>query len=236
MHERPEDLAQEFRAETAGASVPQLRKIAAGYWKRHGDRPDLLTDALAGIWENAGRPEQDHTVRMGAAILLGPAAVTNDRALELLTGVCAEDPDWRVQEGLAKAFDWYCAERGWAASVPVVEEWIGHDRANVRRAAAEGPRVWTRRDHFRDHPGQALGLLGRLRADDSAYVRKSAANAISDISKEHPGLVADTLLGWAAEGDPRAAWVIRNACRHLKKSHPDRSEEIIGRLESEAHP
>jgi len=39
-------------------------------------------------------------------------------------------------------------------------------------------------------------LLASLRADDSEYVRKSAGNALRDISKKHADLVRRELATW----------------------------------------
>ena len=69
----------------------------------------------------------------------------------------------------------------------------------VRRAVTEGLRIWTSRPYFRDHPGDAVSRLSRLRGDSSEYVRKSVGNALRDISKKHPDLVAAELETWSLE-------------------------------------
>jgi 3-methyladenine DNA glycosylase AlkC len=57
----------------------------------------------------------------------------------------------------------------------------------VRRAAAEGPRIWTTRACFKDHPEVAVSLLSALKDDESEYVRKSVGNALRDISGKKQG-------------------------------------------------
>ena len=69
----------------------------------------------------------------------------------------------------------------------------------MRRAVTEGLRIWTRRPYFRDHPGDAIARLSKLRSDASEYVRKSVGNALRDISKKHPELVAAELRTWSLE-------------------------------------
>ena len=105
----------------------------------------------------------------------------------------------RVQEVLAKAFDEFCAVKGYEEALPVIDEWLSDPHPNVRRAVTEGLRIWTSRPYFRDHPGDAVSRLSRLRGDSSEYVRKSVGNALRDISKKHPDLVAAELETWSLE-------------------------------------
>jgi 3-methyladenine DNA glycosylase AlkC len=81
-------------------------------------------------------------------------------------------------------------------SLPVIREWLSALEANQRRAASEGPRIWTSRPYFKDHPEVAVRLLSALRADPSEYVRKSAGNALRDISKKFPELIKAELKQW----------------------------------------
>ena len=76
---------------------------------------------------------------------------------------------------------------------------MSDSRPNVRRAVTEGLRIWTSRPYFRDRPGDAVSRLSRLRSDSSEYVRKSVGNALRDISKKHPELVAAELETWSLE-------------------------------------
>lgn len=139
-----------------------------------------------------------YQVRMYAVFLLGHLSQESD-ILSFLREDVSADSNWRVQEVLAKAFDDFCAVRGYEAALPVIDEWLSNPRPNVRRAVTEGLRIWTRRPYFRDHPGDAIARLSRLRSDASEYVRKSVGNALRDISKKHPELVAAELRTWSLE-------------------------------------
>ena len=139
-----------------------------------------------------------YQVRMYAVFLLGHLSQESD-VLSFLREDVSADSNWRVQEVLAKAFDDFCAVRGYEAALPVIDEWLSNPRPNVRRAVTEGLRIWTRRPYFRDHPGDAIARLSRLRSDASEYVRKSVGNALRDISKKHPELVAAELRTWSLE-------------------------------------
>ena len=139
-----------------------------------------------------------YQVRMYAVFLLGHLSQESD-VLSFLRDDVSADSNWRVQEVLAKAFDDFCAVRGYEAALPVIDEWLSDPRPNVRRAVTEGLRIWTRRPYFRDHPGAAIARLSKLRSDASEYVRKSVGNALRDISKKHPELVAAELRTWSLE-------------------------------------
>lgn len=139
-----------------------------------------------------------YQVRMYAVFLLGHLSQESD-VLSFLRDEVSTDSNWRVQEVLAKAFDDFCAVRGYEAALPVIDEWLSDPRPGVRRAVTEGLRIWTSRPYFRDHPGDAIARLSRLRSDASEYVRKSVGNALRDISKKHPELVAAELRTWSLE-------------------------------------
>lgn len=139
-----------------------------------------------------------YQVRMYAVFLLGHLSQESD-VLSFLRDDVSADSNWKVQEVLAKAYDDFCAVRGYEAALPVIDEWLSDPRPNVRRAVTEGLRIWTSRPYFRDHPGDAVSRLSRLRSDSSEYVRKSVGNALRDISKKHPELVAAELRTWSLE-------------------------------------
>lgn len=94
------------------------------------------------------------------------------------------------------AFDNHCKIIGYEAALPVIQEWLDSDCANVRRAISEGLRVWTNRPYFKDHPQVAIDLLAAHKSDASEYVRKSIGNAIRDISKKYSELVSAELSTW----------------------------------------
>jgi 3-methyladenine DNA glycosylase AlkC len=134
--------------------------------------------------------------RMFAILIFGRLAATENAAYKTLRTKVIHDPDWRSQEMLARAFDQYCKDKGYEESLPVIKEWLAANEQNQRRAASEGLRIWTSRPYFKEHPDAAITLLSSLRADPSEYVRKSAGNALRDISKQHSELVESELKTW----------------------------------------
>lgn len=128
--------------------------------------------------------------------LFGYAAHENADALSFLKNIVSQNDSWKVQEILAMAFDNHCKIIGYETALPVIQEWLNSDCANVRRAVSEGLRVWTSRPYFKDNPQVAIKLLAAHKSDESEYVRKSIGNAMRDISKKHRTLVSAELSTW----------------------------------------
>ena len=128
--------------------------------------------------------------------LFGYAAHENADALSFLKNIVSQNDSWKVQEILAMVFDNHCKIIGYETALPVIQEWLNSDCANVRRAVSEGLRVWTSRPYFKDNPQVAIKLLAAHKSDKSEYVRKSIGNAMRDISKKHSTLVSAELSTW----------------------------------------
>ena len=156
-----------------------------------------------------------HQARMLAVFLLGYAAPASPQVLEFMREVVSHDPNWRVQEILAQGFDMYCAAIGYELSLPLIQNWLNHPIANVRRAVTEGLRIWTRRPFFREHPEVAINLLSQQKDQESDYLRKSAGNALRDISRQHPDLVREELKTWDIS-NKRIALVYKLASKFLE--------------------
>ena len=137
-----------------------------------------------------------YQARMFATFIFGHFAASNQAAYNFLLERVVYDPDWRTQEMLARAFDQFCKDKGYQDSLSIIEAWLVSPEPNQRRAASEGLRIWTSRPYFKDHPEAAISLLASLRTDPSVYVRKSAGNALRDISKRYPDLIKSELDTW----------------------------------------
>lgn len=138
----------------------------------------------------------NYQVQEAGVYLLGYAATEYSHALSFLKDEVSRHENWRVQEILAKAFDIYCRLIGYETALPVIKDWLASDVANTRRAVSEGLRIWTGRPYFKENPQVAIDLLSAHREDTSLYMRKSVGNALRDISKKHPELVAKELQQW----------------------------------------
>lgn len=116
-------------------------------------------------------------------------------------------------------------------TLAVMLEWTKSDDEHVRRLASEGsrPRLpWgARLQALVADPSPTIPILTALRADDSLYVRKSVANHLNDISKDHPDVALDLVSAWDIN-HPHTAWIVRHALRTLiKRGHP-RALALLG--------
>lgn len=116
-------------------------------------------------------------------------------------------------------------------TLAVMERWTSSSDEHVRRLASEGsrPRLpWASRiPALRDDPTLASQILEALKADPSAYVRKSVGNHLNDIAKDHPDWLLDRLSGWPTD-NPHTVWIIRHALRTLIKKGEPRALALIG--------
>ena len=117
-------------------------------------------------------------------------------------------------------------------ALAVMRGWIDDPCHHVRRLVSEGtrPRLpWGRRlNALCADPTPVLPLLERLRDDPSDYVRRSVANHLNDVAKDHPDLALDVLETWAADAPPPRLKLIRHAARTLLKAGHPRALSLHG--------
>lgn len=104
-----------------------------------------------------------------------------------------------------------------------MKKWAGDTDHHVRRLASEGsrPRLpWSfKLDDVIANPALTTPILQQLRQDPELYVRKSVANHLNDISKDHPEYMLNLVAGWD-KGNAHTAWIVKHASRSLiKKGH-----------------
>lgn len=109
--------------------------------------------------------------------------------------------------------------------------WAEDENEHVRRLASEGtrPRLpWARRlPLLMAEPQRARPILEKLRADPSDYVRRSVANHLNDIAKDHPDWVLELLEGWPRE-PAETQWIVKHALRNLIKAGHPRALRLVG--------
>lgn len=121
--------------------------------------------------------------------------------------------------------------RDLSRTLAVMEGWSRDESEAVRRLASEGcrPRLpWSfRLDALIDDPSPVAAILENLKEDPSLYVRKSVANHLNDITKDHPAWVLDRLDTWSLD-NPHTAWIVKRALRTLIKKGDRRALAAIG--------
>ena len=116
-------------------------------------------------------------------------------------------------------------ERHERATLSLLRDWAADPDAHVRRLVSEGtrPRLpWAARlRRFQADPAPVVALLELLKDDPEPFVRRSVANNLNDIGRDHPAVLIEVARRWLSDaGDERRA-LVRHALRSLvKQGHP----------------
>jgi 3-methyladenine DNA glycosylase AlkC len=143
----------------------------------------------------------------------------------------------RAQYELTKRFTAEFSIRAFLEADPVatlerLEEWATDPNVHVRRLVSEGtrPRLpWAPRlPRFVEDPQPVLRLLEMLKDDPELYVRRSVANNLNDIAKDHPDLVVEVCARWSLQASPERRWLIRHGLRTLVKQGHEGALAVLG--------
>jgi len=112
-----------------------------------------------------------------------------------------------------------------------ITEWLNDPNPHVRRLCSEGTRPklpWGKRiPAFINNPQPTLHILEALKNDKSLYVRRSVANHLGDIAKDHADVVFDLCENWLqSEASTDLNWLIRHALRYPAKKGDIRALKI----------
>lgn len=111
-------------------------------------------------------------------------------------------------------------------ALAIVTTWTKHPDEHVRRLASEGTRPllpWAKRVRaIVTRPESTVDILRALYRDESAYVRRSVANHLNDLSRADPDLVNAVAAEWlSGEPDAQTQQLVRHGLRTLiKKGNP----------------
>ncbi|WP_446045695.1 DNA alkylation repair protein [Streptomyces olivaceus] len=114
----------------------------------------------------------------------------------------------------------------------IVSDWTGSADPDVRRLASEGTRPYlpwaVRVPQILTRPGATVPILDTLYRDESAYVRRSVANHLNDLSRDHPEVVVDTARRWLDSPDATTERLVRHGLRTLIKRGHLGALELLG--------
>lgn len=115
---------------------------------------------------------------------------------------------------------------------PAIEAWAADPDWRLRRLASEGtrPRLpWgTRLKALIDDPAPVIALLDGLHDDRIEIVRRSVANNLNDIAKDHPALAVATAARWVDDGGDRSRDTVRRGLRTLVKHGDADALSLLG--------
>jgi 3-methyladenine DNA glycosylase AlkC len=107
------------------------------------------------------------------------------------------------------------------ATLARLREWAVDPSPHVRRLVSEGtrPRLpWAPRLRaFQKDPRPVIELLELLKDDPELYVRRSVANNLNDIGKDHPELLATVAKRWLRGASEERRWIVNHALRSAVK-------------------
>ena len=118
------------------------------------------------------------------------------------------------------------------ATLERLAQWASDPSHHVRRLVSEGtrPRLpWGQRLRaFQQDPTPVLALLERLKDDPELYVRRSVANNLNDIGKDHPAVLVDTARRWLPGASPERRWLVEHALRFAVKRGDAGALDVLG--------
>lgn len=117
-------------------------------------------------------------------------------------------------------------------SLSLLREWAADPSPHVRRLVSEGtrPRLpWAGRlRNFQQNPAPVLALLELLKDDPEIYVRRSVANNLNDIGKDHPEVLVRVARRWIKGASEERRTLVRHALRSLVKQGNRDALDILG--------
>jgi len=112
-----------------------------------------------------------------------------------------------------------------------MQRWSKHKNYHVRRLASEGcrPRLpWAiALPEFKKDPKLIIPILETLKNDSELYVRRSVANNLNDIAKDHPTLIHKLSKQWLGQND-EVNWLVKHGCRTLLKKGDKKILQLFG--------
>ncbi len=185
-----------------------------------------LLAALPEYWD--GLPEAEQMSGFAVWPLIDYVAVAGIEYPSLAyTVLAALTPRFSAEFAIRPFIERY-PEQSWLQLLA----WTSAEDKHLRRLASEGcrPRLpWGKQlKSLIADPRPSLPILHALKDDSSLYVRRSVANNLNDISKDHPEWVLDLCQEWQQNATPQRLWIIKHAVRSLVKQGYPRSFPLLG--------
>lgn len=143
----------------------------------------------------------------------------------------------RAQHALTQRFTAEFSIRAFLEKYPErtlerLRDWTQDSSHHVRRLVSEGtrPRLpWAPRLRaFQQDPRPVLELLELLKDDPELYVRRSVANNLNDIGKDHPELLNRVAARWLRGAGEERRWIVSHALRFAVKRADAGALRVLG--------
>jgi len=192
------------------------------------DYPEALAILMASVDQPHGR---DPRLTLGSFLYLPHTMFVADHGLDHFEASMA------AQHTLTQRFSAEFSIRPFLehhtqATLDQLTIWASDPSEHVRRLVSEGsrPRLpWAPRlRQFQADPTPVLALLELLKDDPALYVRRSVANNLNDIGKDHPELLTRTTQAWLQNASPERAWIVNHALRSAVKRGEAGALTVLG--------
>jgi 3-methyladenine DNA glycosylase AlkC len=194
--------------------------------------PDDYEAALAILMASLDQPHgRDPTLTLGSFLYLPHTRFVAEYGLNHF------EPSMAAQHALTQRFSAEFSIRPFLehhteATLDQLKIWATDPNEHVRRLVSEGtrPRLpWAPRlRQFQRDPTPVLALLEMLKDDPALYVRRSVANNLNDIGKDHPELLTRTAQAWLQDTSPERAWIVGHALRSAVKRGEAGALSVLG--------
>ncbi len=202
----------------------------------HAHLPDDFPAAVEILLASLDQPTSPKTINAGknpitAFMFLPHTLFVAQHGLEHL------EASMRAQHALTQRFSAEFSIRRFLQykqidTLRILRAWATDPSHHVRRLVSEGtrPRLpWAPRLRaFQQDPRPVLALLELLKDDPSLYVRRSVANNLNDIGKDHPDLLFETAERWMKNASDERQWIIRHALRSAVKRGEQGALRVLG--------
>ncbi|MDI1243787.1 MAG: DNA alkylation repair protein [Rhodoferax sp.] len=209
--------------------MPRGKKIAQAL-RRH--LPDDYPQAMAILLDSLDQPhERDPGLSLASFLYLPHTMFVAQY------GLAHFEVSMRAQHDLTQRFTAEFSirpflEQHTQATLRQLNIWATDPSPHVRRLVSEGtrPRLpWAPRlRQFQVNPGPVLALLELLKDDPELYVRRSVANNLNDIGKDHPQVLTDTAQAWLKDATVERAWIVGHALRSAVKRGDRSALKVLG--------
>jgi len=194
--------------------------------------PDDYAAALAILMQSINQPHgRDPRLTLGSFLYLPHTVFVADYGLDHF------DLSMAAQHALTQRFTAEFSIRPYLehhteATLRQLTIWASDPNVHVRRLVSEGtrPRLpWAPRlRQFQADPAPVLALLDLLKDDPELYVRRSVANNLNDIGKDHPEVLTRTAQTWLQNASPERAWIVSHALRSAVKRGETGALQVLG--------